>query len=372
MTLTYTPQNQSLKTKNIFNKLHLDPVLTGLILLLSICGIIILFSASSGAHMMVQRQLLRMFAAFFILLLFAQIPVYKYKHWTPYLFGLGLILLISVLLVGKIGKGAQRWLDLGFFRFQPSEVMKVIVPMMLAWFFSHQTLPIQLKSVLYAGFLMLAPALLIVKQPDLGTALMVVFSGCGVVFFAGISYRLIGALVILCSISAPFLWHTLHSYQKLRVLNFLDPERDPLGSGYHIIQSKIAIGSGGILGKGFLQGTQSHLHFLPEHATDFIFAVLAEETGFIGCFLLILLFCLIIYRCLYVAYITNDTFSKLLVISLTLNFFLSAFVNMGMVTGILPVVGIPLPLVSYGGSSMLVLLASFGIIMSVYSRAKHY
>jgi rod shape determining protein RodA len=237
--------------------------------------------------------------------------------------------------------------------------------MMLAWYYSHQTLPIQFKHVAFGGLIIFLPALLIAKQPDLGTALMLVFSGCIVVFFAGISYRLIGIFSAICLFVAPLLWHKMHDYQKLRVLNFLDPERDPLGSGYHIIQSKIAIGSGGIYGKGFLNGSQSHLHFLPEHATDFIFAVLGEELGLIGTLLLLFLFFLIIYRCLYIAYLSEDLFSKLLVVSLTMNFFLSAFVNMGMVAGILPVVGIPLPLISYGGSSMLVLFASFGGIMSV-------
>lgn len=372
MSLSYQQPTKSLKTKNIFQKLNLDPILLGLICLLSVVGIIILFSASSGVYVKVERQLVRLFFAVLILLLFAQIPLYKYKHWVPYFFFLGIILLISVLVIGKVGKGAQRWLDLGFIRFQPSELMKIIVPMMLAWYFSFKKLPIEFKQVLAAFFIMFLPAILIAKQPDLGTALMVVFSGCGIVFFAGISYRLITGFMVLCLTLVPVLWHMMHSYQKLRVLNFLNPERDPLGSGYHIIQSKIAIGSGGVLGKGFLNGSQSHLHFLPEHATDFIFAVLAEETGFIGCSLLIILFFSIVYRSLYIAYLTTDTFSKFLVIGLTLNFFLSAFVNMGMVTGILPVVGIPLPLVSYGGSSMLVLLASFGLIMSIHARSNTY
>ena len=372
MTVIYKQQTKSLKTPNFFEKLHCDPILLGLVFLLSFLGIIILFSASSGIHAQVERQLIRLLGGFIVLFFFAQIPLYKYKHKVPYLFCGGVFLLITVLLIGKFSKGAQRWLDLGFFRFQPSELMKIIVPMMLAWYFSQQSLPINSKNVFFAVLIIFFPALLIAKQPDLGTALMVVFSGGGMVFFAGMSYRLITAFILLCSISAPFLWGMLHAYQKLRLLNFFNPERDPLGSGYHIIQSKIAIGSGGVFGKGFLLGTQSHLHFLPEHATDFIFAVLAEEAGFLGCFLLITIFCAIIFRALYIAHMTSDIFSKLLVVSLTLNFFLSAFVNMGMVTGILPVVGIPLPLISYGGSSILVLLASFGIIMSAYSCSKRY
>ncbi len=273
-----------------------------------------------------------------------------------------------MLLIGKIGKGAQRWLDLGFFRFQPSELIKIIAPLMLAWYCSQQTFPINIKKVLWASLIILIPGLLIAKQPDLGTALMVVFSGCIMLYVAGVSYRFIGALIGCCALSAPLLWHVLHDYQKLRVLNFLNPERDPLGSGYHIIQSKIALGSGGLLCKGFLNGSQSQLHFLPEHATDFIFAVIGEEFGFIGCLALIILFALILYRSLKIAYFAHDPFAKLLAVGLTMNFFLSAFVNMGMVTGILPVVGIPLPLVSYGGSSMLVLFASFGILMSVHKQ----
>tara|TARA_B110000879_G_scaffold206646_1_gene289010 strand:+ start:546 stop:1664 length:1119 start_codon:yes stop_codon:yes gene_type:complete len=352
---------------SLFQRLHLDPLLTTFIFILSLTGIILLFSASSGGYGMVNRQVIRLLVAFIFFLLFAQVPAYKYKHWAPYLFSIGMVLLISVLLIGKVGKGAQRWLDLGFFRFQPSEIMKIIVPMMLAWYFSHQLLPIHFKNVIWAALIIILPALLIVKQPDLGTALMLIFSGCVVLFFAGISYRLIALFSVFCLALAPFLWHMMHGYQKLRVLNFLDPERDPLGSGYHIIQSKIAIGSGGLLGKGFLNGSQSHLHFLPEHATDFIFAVLGEEVGLIGCLLVIFLFFLIVYRSLHIAYLSQDIFSKLLVVSLSMNFFLSAFVNMGMVAGILPVVGIPLPLVSYGGSSMLVFFASFGMIMSVAS-----
>ncbi len=363
---------KNLNDRSFYQRLGLDPLLTCLLIIISSVGIFILYSASSGAHSMVLRQLVRLIASFFIMLILAQIPVYKYKVWAPKLFVIGVMLLVSVLIIGKVGKGAQRWLDLGLFRFQPSEIMKIIVPLMLAWYFSQQTLPIAFKKLGYSSLIILIPGLLIAKQPDLGTALMVIFSGCAVIFFAGISYRLIGSLLGLIAITTPFLWYGLHDYQKLRVLNFFDPERDPLGSGYHIIQSKIAIGSGGLFGKGYLNGTQSHLHFLPEHATDFIFAVLGEEFGFLGCIILIAIYFFIIYRSLQIAYLSDDTFSKLLALSLTMNFFLSAFVNMGMVTGILPVVGIPLPLISYGGSSMLVLFASFGLIMSIYSNSNRY
>lgn len=359
------PSHSPLSRRSIWHYLHLDPLLFGYLCLLSLAGLIILYSASSGNHAMVMRQSIRLVASFGILLMFAQCPTYKYQTWTPFLFTLGMALLITVLIIGKMGKGAQRWLDLGVFRFQPSELIKIGLPMMLAWFFAQQNLPPTHKALSLSALLILVPGLLIAKQPDLGTALLVIFSGCTIVFFAGISGRLMFSLAALCSIAMPLIWHKLHEYQKLRVLNFLNPERDPLGSGYHIIQSKIALGSGGLWGKGYLNGTQSHLHFLPEHATDFIFAVVGEEFGLVGCLVLICLFGLILYRSMQIAYQTTNTYAKLLAIGLSMNFFLSAFINMGMVTSILPVVGIPLPLVSYGGSSMLVLFASFGIIMAI-------
>lgn len=370
MSTNHSMLQTSLKKRSFAERLHIDPVLTLMLMLLSTIGIVVLYSASGANHAMVMRQLTRLVISFSIMICFAQISPHRFKLWAPYVFAFGVTLLISVLLIGKIGKGAQRWLDLGFIRFQPSEIMKVVMPMMLAWYFSHLSLPINYKQVAIASILLLIPGLLIAKQPDLGTALMVTFSGCAVIFFAGVSYRIIFSFIALCLGAAPFLWHFLHDYQKLRVLTFLNPERDPLGSGYHIIQSKIAIGSGGLLGKGFLNGSQSHLHFLPEHATDFIFAVLGEEFGLIGCLILIALFCAIVFRSLQIAYISNNSFAKLLTLSLSMNFFLSAFVNMGMVTGILPVVGIPLPLISYGGSSMLVFFISFGMIMGIYSNSR--
>jgi rod shape determining protein RodA len=316
------------------------------------------------------RQSTRLLLSYCLLILFAYIPPHRYQIWTPVVFTFSLGLLIAVLLVGKVGNGAQRWLDFGAFRFQPSEIMKIITPMMVAWYVSKKVLPINLKDASIASLIILFPALLIAKQPDLGTAIMVVASGATVLFFAGLSYRIILSLFGFLTITGPFLWHYLHDYQKQRVLTFLNPESDPLGSGYHIIQSKIAIGSGGLFGKGWLEGTQSHLHFLPEHTTDFIFAVLGEELGLIGCLLLILAFVMVVVRCLYIASVAPSTFTRLLTVSLTANFFLSAFVNMGMVTGILPVVGVPLPLVSYGGSSMVVFFAGFGIMMAIYSKRK--
>ena len=272
------------------------------------------------------------------------------------------------MLMGKIGKGAQRWLDLGLFRFQPSEIMKLAVPMMAAWYVDRKPLPIQLKTLCITGIIIFIPALLIAKQPDLGTAIMVIAAGLSVIFLAGISGRIMLIITVAIGLLAPLLWHVMHDYQKQRVITLLNPEQDPLGAGYHIIQSKIAIGSGGAFGKGWLAGSQSHLNFLPEHATDFIFAVGSEEFGFMGSVILIIFMVLISLRCLSIAKLAQTGYTRLLAASLAMTFFFSAFVNIGMVMGILPVVGIPLPLVSYGGTAMVTFLASFGILMSISSH----
>jgi len=348
--------------------IHIDFPLLGLLILLIMLGLLILYSASNQNVGMVLRQSLRLLVALGVMMIFAIIPPHKYKLWTPWIFGVGLALLIAVMIMGKIGKGAQRWLDLGFFRFQPSEIMKLAVPMMAAWYFDRKSLPMDLKSLFIAAVLIFAPALLIAKQPDLGTALMVITSGLCVIFLAGIQMRIVVFLLTAAGLAAPLLWHVLHDYQKQRIITFLNPENDPLGTGYHIIQSKIAIGSGGAFGKGWLSGSQSHLNFLPEHATDFIFAVNGEEFGFIGGLILIILVVLISLRGLHIARHAQTSFTRLLAASLAMTFFLSAFVNIGMVMGILPVVGIPLPLVSYGGTAMVTFLASFGILMSISSH----
>lgn len=348
--------------------LYLDLPLFGLVLVLISLGLVILYSASNENINMVLRQVVRLSLAITVMLAFAFIPPHKYKIWTPWIYGVGLSLLIAVMLMGKIGKGAQRWLDLGIFRFQPSEIMKLAVPMMTAWYLDRKHSPLDLKSLCIAGILIFIPALLIAKQPDLGTAIMVVAAGLCVIFIAGISLKIILFVLLSVSFAAPLLWHVMHDYQKQRIYTLLNPEQDPLGAGYHIIQSKIAIGSGGAFGKGWLSGSQSHLNFLPEHATDFIFAVSGEEFGFVGCFVLIILIVFISLRCLHIARSAETTFTRLLATSLAMTFFLSAFVNMGMVMGILPVVGIPLPLVSYGGSAMITFLASFGILMSISSH----
>ena len=362
-------RNQS-DSSSAWRAIHLDKILLcGLFLLLGL-GMIVLYSAASKDLSVIMRQSTRLLIAFIALFILAQIPPQKYRHWAPVLYSLGLLLLIAVLAMGVIGKGAQRWLDFGILRFQPSELMKLALPMMLARFFSNRQLPPTFKEVFIALFMIGIPALLTAKQPDLGTALIIGVSGMCVLFLAGMNWRLIVTGLLAVAAVAPIAWHYMHDYQRQRVLTFLDPESDPLGSGYHIIQSKIAIGSGGLFGKGWLHGTQSHLQFLPEHATDFIFGVVGEEFGFVGCMILLAAYLFIIGRCIYISVQAQDTFSRLLSGSITMIFFISAFVNIGMVTGILPVVGLPLPLVSYGGTSMVTLIASFGILMSIHTHRR--
>lgn len=298
----------------------------------------------------------------------AQIPPNKYRIWAPWFFGLSVVLLAIVLVAGQVDMGARRWLNLEIFRFQPSELMKIAMPMMLAWYFADKPLPPTYRVLAIAAILMLIPVLLIAKQPDLGTAILILLSGCCVILLAGISWRMIAGLFAMALAAMPVLWHFMHAYQKQRVLTFLNPQRDPLGAGYHIIQSKIAIGSGGIFGEGWLHGTQSHLQFLPEHATDFIFAVFSEEFGLVGTVALLGLYLFMVGRCLMIAKQAQDTFTRLLAGSLGLTFFFSIFINIGMVTGILPVVGLPLPLISYGGTAIVTVLASFGVIMSIHSH----
>lgn len=348
--------------------LHFDLPLFGLLLLLISFGLLILYSASNANIHMVLRQAMRLTMATMIMIIFGFIPPHKYKLWTPWIYSMGLSLLIAVMVMGKIGKGAQRWLELGFFRFQPSEIMKLAVPMMAAWYFDRQTQPMTIKALFIAGLIIGVPALLIAKQPDLGTAIMVAGAGFFVVFLAGIRFKILLILALAIASAIPVVWHFMHDYQKQRVYMLLDPEQDPLGSGYHIIQSKIAIGSGGLIGKGWQQGSQSHLNFLPEHATDFIFAVSGEEFGFAGGFAIIVLVVLISLRSLNIASNAQTTYTRLLAASLAMSFFISGFVNIGMVMGIIPVVGIPLPLVSYGGTAMVTFLASFGILMSISSH----
>jgi len=363
-------KNSGTQYRTIWQVLHLDlPLLLGIFALVTY-GFFILYSASNQQSNMLVQEVLHIGLAALIMFLLAQLPPYLYQRITPYLYGLGLFLLLIVLFVGQIDKGAQRWLNLGLFRFQPSELMKLAIPMMLAWYYTNRDLPPSLKDLLISLLLILIPAFLTLKEPDLGTAIILIIGGLAILLFAGIRWRMVLSFVVLGLISVPILWHFMHGYQKQRILTFFNPERDPLGTGYHIIQSKIAIGSGGFLGKGWLLGTQSHLHFLPEHATDFIFAVCGEEFGFIGCLVLLIIYLYITACCFRIAYKAQDTYTRLLAGGLGLIFFLSVFINIGMVSGILPVVGLPLPLISYGGSSMITIMASFGILMSIYSHKK--
>lgn len=354
----------------LMRALHLDHLLLLGIGVLLVLGLGVLYSAGDESMALIHRQLTRITLAFVVMLVVAQVPSSTLRFWSPWIYGTGVILLVLVLVAGDVGKGAQRWLDLGFIRFQPSEMMKLATPMMVAWFLSDRHLPPSYKVLSVAAILMLVPTLLIAKQPDLGTSLLIFAAGFFVIFLAGMSWQLITGLFITGAALLPVLWHFMHDYQRTRVLTFLNPENDPLGSGYHIIQSKIAIGSGGVYGRGWLNGTQSHLDFLPEQSTDFIFAVFAEEFGLLGGILLLTLYAFIILRGLAISALAQDTYGRLLGGSLSLTFFVYLYVNVGMVSGILPVVGVPLPLISYGGTSMVTLMAGFGMLMSINSHRR--
>ncbi|GAC14924.1 rod shape-determining protein RodA [Aliiglaciecola lipolytica] len=357
--------------QSIFTKVHIDvTLLVGLLVLMAV-GLVTIYSAGGQDIELIQRQVIRLGVALFVMLLLAQIPILAYQRMSIYFYIAGVLMLVAVLLFGVTGKGAQRWLDLGVVRFQPSEIMKLAVPMMVAWYISRFNLPPKLWNICIGFVFVVVPTLLIAKQPDLGTSLLIASSGVFVLFLAGMSWSLILMVTCLVSAFAPVMWFFLmKEYQKQRVLTFINPESDPLGSGYHIIQSKIAIGSGGVSGKGWLQGTQSQLEFLPERHTDFIFAVFSEEFGLFGILGLLAIYCYIIVVGLMIAMRAQDAFAKLLAGSITLTFFVYVFVNMGMVSGLLPVVGVPLPLVSYGGTSMVTLLAGFGILMAISTQKR--
>ena len=359
-----------MEQKTLAQRLHIDvPLLFGVLLLCGM-GLVILYSAGGQDMDVVIRQGVRMLIAVILMFAVAQITPTQLERWSMWVYLGGVLLLIVVLYTGYIGKGAQRWLDLGLFRFQPSEIMKLAVPMAVAWFVASSNLPVKLGRVIIACILIMVPVVLIAKQPDLGTALLVTIAGLSVLFIAGISWRLITVLILSAGAAAPLLWHFMHDYQKRRVLMFFDPEQDPLGSGYHIIQSQIAIGSGGIYGKGWLNGTQSHLEFLPERSTDFIFAVYSEEFGLMGAILLLSIYLFVIGRGLTIAMSAQQTYGKLLAAGLILTFFVYVFVNIGMVIGQLPVVGIPLPLISQGGTSLVTLMLAFGILMSINTNRR--
>ncbi|BBP45389.1 cell wall shape-determining protein [Thiosulfatimonas sediminis] len=358
------------RNRGLLNRLHLDGwLLLGVLLLLS-SSVAIVYSASGGDWAVTQRHIMRVTFAFGLMLLFAQIKPSIIFLFTPFLYLFALALLIAVPLFGVIGMGAQRWLEFGPVRFQPSELMKVVLPIMIAWIFAHTSYPPSYQRIFVALLVIGLSAGLIVIQPDLGTSLLIAMSGLFVIFFAGLPWKMIIAALLAVAAAIPIAWENMYDYQKQRVMTFLNPESDPLGSGYHIIQSKIAIGSGGIEGKGYLGSTQAHLEFLPESTTDFIFSVLSEEFGLIGVISLLAMYLFVIARGLYIAAQAQDQFTRLIAGSLTMIFFVYVFVNIGMVSGLLPVVGLPLPLISYGGSSLVTLMISFGILMSIQTHRK--
>ena len=354
----------------ILERWHIDRPLLYALLVISVISIIVLYSASAKDPLMLIRHLLRLALGFGILFTVAQIRPETMARWTPYLFGVTVILLVAVLVAGTTVKGAQRWLNLGFTKFQPAEIMKLAMPMMLAWYFSRYSIPPKLRYVAIGAVIALVPVLLIVKQPDLGTALLILGSSVTVLFLAGISWRVIFAVLALTAMAVPLLWSHMHDYQRQRILTLLDPSSDPLGTGYHTIQAMIAVGSGGFFGKGWLNSSQAHLDYLPESSTDFIFAVFAEEFGLIGILLLLGTYLFIVARGLLIAFYAQETYNRLLAGGLTLIFFFYFFVNIGMVTGILPVVGVPLPLISYGGTATVTLMAAFGMLMSIHTHRK--
>lgn len=349
---------------------HLDKRLLLGLILVTIFGLVVLYSASGQDMDTVLRQVVRISIGFTILFMLAQVRTQSIIRWVPWIYSIGVLMLIAVLLVGELSKGSQRWLNLGLFRFQPSEIMKLAVPLMVSWYLSDKSLPPNFRRIFIALLIAIIPTLLIAKQPDLGTSLLIASSGLFVLLLAGLQWKIIVTALALAPAAIWALWQIMHDYQRQRVLTLLNPEEDPLGTGYHIIQSKIAIGSGGIYGKGWLNGTQSHLEFLPERSTDFIFAVLSEEFGLIGVLILLTLYMFILTRGMIIAAQAQGTFARLLAGSLVLTFFVYIFVNMGMVSGLLPVVGLPLPLISYGGTSIVTLMASFGILMGIHTHKR--
>lgn len=351
-------------------QLHFDLLLVFILVLISALGLVIFHSASGANSSFLHKQIIRLGIGFAVMFVMAQVPPAAFQRISPVLYTIGSILLMLVLVIGDTGKGAQRWLVIAGFRFQPSEIMKIAMPMIIAWYIAKFSLPPHLKQIVVSLILISIPTILIAKEPDLGTAILVAASGAIILFVAGISWWLILGAIAITAGCAPVLWHFMREYQRNRVLTFLNPETDPLGTGYHIIQSKIAIGSGGIQGKGWLQGTQTQLDFLPESSTDFIFSVFAEEFGLIGTLTLLTLYLAIIARGLVIAAQAQNSYSRLLAAGITLTFFVYVFVNIGMVSGILPVVGVPLPLISYGGTSMITIMLGFGILMSIQTHRK--
>ncbi len=349
---------------------YIDGLLLIGILALMLVGLAVLYSAAGANISKVSHQMINMLIALVIMWVVANIPLQQIMRLALPLYLLGFALLVGVALFGEINNGARRWLDIGVTRIQPSELMKIALPLMMAWYFDKHEITLRLRDYVGATLLLLFPVLLILRQPDLGTALLIAASGFYVLFLAGLSWRIIIGLVIAAAASLPILWSAMHDYQRQRIMTLFDPTQDPLGTGYHTIQSSIAIGSGGVVGKGWQNGTQTQLDFLPEQSTDFIFAVFSEEFGLIGNTLLLLLYLTVIGRCIVITANASTQFTRLIAGSITLTFSTYIFVNMGMVSGILPVVGVPLPLISYGGTSMVTMLLGFGILMSIQTHPK--
>jgi len=347
---------------------HLDPMLMGALAALMCVSLILIYSASGSNTDRVLGQLVNIIVAFAALWLVANMPLHYLIRSAVPIYMLGLVLLFGVAMFGEINNGARRWLNLGVATVQPSELMKIAVPLMMAWYFERHEATLALRNYFFATLLLVVPATLILRQPDLGTALLISASGFYVLFLAGLNWKIIVGLLVTALGSAPFLWHVMHDYQRQRIVMLLDPSQDPLGKGYHTIQGMIAVGSGGILGKGYMNGTQTHLEFLPERTTDFIFAVYSEEFGLFGNLILLAIYMFILWRGFVITANASTYFTRLMAGSITLTFFTYTFVNMGMVTGILPVVGVPLPLLSYGGTSMLTLYLGFGMLMSIQSH----
>lgn len=355
---------------NKLQRWHIDVPLFYALLALAGISLLVVYSASAENLWMTFKHLLRLAMGFGILFMIAQIRPEDLRRVAPILFGVALILLVAVLGIGIVSKGARRWLGVGAFSFQPSEVMKLALPMMLAWYFARISLPPTLRQVAIAGLITLVPVALIARQPDLGTAILVLGSGFALLFLAGMPWRVLATLAALAAVAIPYAWTHLHGYQQKRILTLLDPASDPLGAGYHTLQGMIAIGSGGFFGKGWLNSSQAHLDYLPESSTDFIFAVFAEEFGLLGILVLLGIYLFIMYRGFMIAYLAQDSFTRLLAGGLTLVFFFYFFVNVGMVSGILPVVGVPLPLISYGGTALVTLMAAFGMLMGIHTHRK--
>ena len=349
---------------------HIDGPLLGVVLLLMGVGLVVLYSASNAGWARVTGQMTSMLVALTVMWIVANLPPHFLMRLALPVFVIGLILLVGVALKGEVINGARRWLNVGVTRIQPSELMKIAAPLMLAWYFHRYEGTLRSGNFVMGAIMLLVPVGLIARQPDLGTAVLILASGSYVLFLAGLSWKIMAGLGVTGLASAPIVWSMMHDYQRQRILTLINPLEDPLGAGYHTIQSTIAVGSGGLNGKGWMSGTQTHLDFIPERTTDFIFAVYSEEFGLLGNVVLMGLFLLVILRGLVIASNAPTLFTRLLAGAITLTFFTYAFVNMGMVSGILPVVGVPLPMISYGGTSLVSLCLGLGILMSIHTHRK--